>query len=164
MEVQAIHQTNTARHERVKLVIVPCELDEANVFVRQYHRHHRPVVGHKFSIAVSAEEKVVGVAIIGRPVSRMLDDTWTLEVNRVATDGTKNACSALYAAAWRAARAMGYRRLVTYILNSEPGTSLNAAGWKCVGEAGGGSWSCKSRPRVDKAPLQRKIRYEMCVD
>lgn len=89
MEVQTIHQTNTARHERVKLVIVPCELDEANAFVRQYHRHHRPVVGHKFSIAVSAEEKVVGVAIIGRPVSRMLDDTWTLEVNRVATGRNK---------------------------------------------------------------------------
>lgn len=120
-----------------KLQIVPCELDEANAFVREHHRHHKPAVGHKFSIAVSHEENIVGVAIIGRPVSRMLDDTWTLEVNRVATDGTKNACSALYASAWRAARAMGYRRLVTYILDTEPGTSLNAAGWKCVGEAGG---------------------------
>lgn len=75
----------------------------------------------------------MGVAIVGRPVSRHLDDGWTLEVNRLCTDGSRNACSALYAAAWRAARAMGYKRLVTYILESENGASLRAAGWKCVG-------------------------------
>jgi hypothetical protein len=91
----------------------------------------------------------------------MLDDGWTAEVVRLATDGSKNVCSMLYAASWRAARAMGYRRVITYILDSEPGTSLIAAGWKCIGECGGGSWSRTSRPRIDKAPLQKKIRFEI---
>lgn len=144
-----------------KLYIVPITLAEANEFVRQHHRHHRPVVGHKFSIAVADESGTIrGVAIIGRPVSRVLDDGWTLEVNRVATDGCANACSALYAAAWRATRAMGYRKLITYTLTSEGGASLRGAGWKCLGTAGGGSWSCPSRPRVDMHPLQTKLRWE----
>jgi hypothetical protein len=144
-----------------KLTVVPCAIDEANAFVEQFHRHHSPVVGAKFSVAVSDGEKVVGVAIVGRPVARMLDDGWTLEVTRLATDGTKNACSALYAAAWRAARAMGFKKLVTYILDSESGTSVKAAGWKEIGKAGGGTWNRGSRPRVDKAPTQQKIRYEV---
>lgn len=144
-----------------KLTIVPCSLDEANFFVGQHHRHHRPVAGHKFSLAVAdSEGRIRGVAIVGRPVARRLDNGWTLEVNRVATDGTKNACSALYGAARRAAFALGYRRLVTYTLPEEGGASLRASGWKCIGEAGGGSWSCKSRPRVDKAPTQTKLRWE----
>ena len=119
------------------LEVCPVSLKEANAFVEQHHRHHKPVVGHKFSIACTDGEKIVGVAIVGRPVSRHLDDGWTLEVNRLCTDGTRNACSMLYAAAWRAARAMGYHKLITYILDTEPGTSLRAAGWKCVGKAGG---------------------------
>jgi len=143
------------------LEIVPCELDEANSFVAQHHRHHRPVVGHKFSLAVSDGASVRGVAIVGRPVARMLQDGETLEVVRVATDGAINACSALYSACWRAARAMGYRRLVTYILAEELGTSVRAAGWKEVGKVGGGSWSRKSRPRVDRHPTQSKIRFEI---
>jgi hypothetical protein len=97
---------------------------------------------------------------VGRPVARHLDDGWTVEVNRVATDGTRNACSMLYAASWRAARAMGYRRMVTYTLDTEPGTSLRAAGWKIVGEVTARSWSCPSRPRVDKSPHQGKLRWE----
>lgn len=104
--------------------------------------------------------EIVGVAIVGRPVSRHLDDGWTLEVNRLCTDGTHNACSMLYAAAWRAARAMGYKRLVTYILDSESGTSLKASGWKCVGQAGGLRWTGKRRPEVDLYPAQMKIRWE----
>lgn len=120
-------------------------LKEANAYVEQYHRHHKPVVGHKFSIGCSDGEKIVGVAIVGRPVARHLDDGWTLEVNRLCTDGTRNACSMLYAAAWRAARAMGYKRLVTYILESESGVSLKAAGWKCVGQTGGPRWTGKRR-------------------
>lgn len=146
-----------------RLTIIPCDLAEANVFVAQHHRHHLPVVGHKFSIAVMDEQQQIrGVAIVGRPVARNLDNGWTLEVNRVATDGCPNACSALYAAAWRAAKAPGYKRLVTYILESEPGTSLRAAGWKCLGTAGGGSWHTpgSGRPRVDKHPLQTKLRWE----
>lgn len=147
--------------EQPKLTVVPCELDEANAFVRQHHRHHPPVQGHRFSLAVADDSGAVrGVAIVGRPVARGNQDGWTLEVTRLATDGCPNACSALYAAAWRAARALGYRRLGTYILASEPGTSLKAAGWRMVGEVRGRTWSCESRPRVDKHPLQNKIRWE----
>lgn len=94
------------------LEICPVSLKEANAFVAENHRHHKPVTGHKFSIACADGEKIVGVAIVGRPVSRHLDDGWTLEVNRLCTDGTRNACSMLYAAAWRAVRAMGYRKLL----------------------------------------------------
>jgi hypothetical protein len=113
------------------------------------------VVVHKFSIAVSAGDKVVGVAIVGRPVSRHLDNGWVLEVNRCCTDGTKNACSMLYGAAWRAAKAWGYRRLITYTLPAEGGASLKASGWNLVGERGGGNWNVKSRPRIDTDELLR---------
>jgi hypothetical protein len=144
----------------MKLRIVPCDLDEANSFVLQHHRHHLPVRGCKFSMAIADGDRVVGVAIAGRPVARMLQDGFTLEVTRLASDGTRNACSALYAACWRAARAMGYRRMVTYILDNEPGVTLRAAGWREVGRAGG-AWSRKGRPRVDKSPTQGKIRFEV---
>ena len=152
--------------ERARLVIVPCDLGEANAFVSQYHRHHKPVPGHKFSIAVVAEERVVGVAIVGRPVARHVDDGWTLEVNRVATDGTPNACSALYGAMRRATFALGYRKLVTYTLASESGSSLRGAGWRLIGYAStreGQGWNRQSRPRVDKHPLQRKLRWETII-
>lgn len=145
------------------LEIVPMTLREANAYVDQHHRHHGPTVGHKFAIGLSNGEEIVGVAIVGRPVSRHLDDGWTLEVNRLCTDGTKNACSMLYAAAWRAARAMGYKRIVTYILDTESGTSLRAAGWKCVGQAGGLRWTGKRRPEVDLYPEQMKIRFEQTI-
>ena len=145
------------------LDLVPVTLAEANAFVEQKHRHHGKTAGHKFSVAVADTEtkEIVSVAIVGRPVSRFLDDGWTLEVNRLCTDGTKNACSMLYAAAWRAARAMGYKKLVTYILDSENGTSLKAAGWKCIGQAGGLRWTGKRRPQVDLCPAQMKIRWEV---
>ena len=100
------------------LMLIPVSLAEANAFVAQHHRHHKPVTGHKFSIGCTADGQLVGVAIVGRPVSRYLDDGQTLEVNRLCTDGTKNACSMLYAAAWRAARAIGYRKMITYILET----------------------------------------------
>lgn len=142
------------------LEIVPCSLAEANEFVRQHHRHHKPVPGAKFSIGVADDGEIVGVAIVGRPVARMLDDGFTLEVIRTCTTGAKNANSMLYGAAWRAARAMGYRRIGTYTLPEEGGASLRAAGWRCLGEAGGGSWSRASRPRVDLHPTQVKLRWE----
>lgn len=91
----------------------------------------------------------------------MLDDGWTLEVSRVATDGTKNACSMLYRSSWRAAIALGFRRLVTYTLPEEGGASLRGAGFKLVGQAGGGSWSRTERPRVDTHPTQEKFRWEL---
>lgn len=143
------------------LELVPITLKEANFFVEQHHRHHKPVTGHKFSIAASDGEKIVGVAIVGRPVSRYLDDGWTLEANRLCTDGTKNACSFLYSAAWRAAKNMGYKKLITYILQSENGASLKASGWKCVGEAGGKRWTGKRRPEVDLYPAQMKLKFEI---
>lgn len=139
------------------LELVPITLKEANAFVERYHRHHKPVVGHKFSIAASDGEKIVGVAIVGRPVSRYLDNGLTLEVNRLCTDGTRNACSFLYSAAWRAARNLGYKKLITYILVSETGSSLKAAGWKCVGECGGKRWNGRSAPKVDLYPAQMKF-------
>jgi hypothetical protein len=142
------------------MTLVPLPLDEANAFVRQHHRHHPPVIGHKFSLGASVDGTVVGVAIVGRPVARGADDGMTLEVTRVATDGTRNACSFLYGAAWRACRALGYRKLITYTLAEEGGGSLRAAGWRVVGEVTGRSWSCVSRPRVDKHPTQAKLRWE----
>ena len=142
------------------LAIIPMTLVEAKAFVSTHHRHHGAPVSHKFSIGASDGTRVVGVCIVGRPVARMLDDGWTLEVTRCCTDGTKDAASMLYGAARRATFALGYRRLVTYTLQSEPGTTLKAAGWKCLGMAGGGSWSRPSRPRVDCHPLQNKLRWE----
>lgn len=145
----------------MKFAVVPLPLDEANAFVARHHRHHGKVVGHRFSLGVADQGgEVRGVAIIGRPVARHLDDGLTLEVTRVATDGAKDASSALYGAARRAAFALGYKRLVTYTLASESGTSLRAAGYRVVGEVRGRSWSCPSRPRVDKHPTQTKLRWE----
>lgn len=145
------------------LSITPINLDEANAFVAEHHRHHRPVVGAKFAVAVSdGAGQVRGVAIVGRPVARLLDDGWTLEVNRVCTDGARNACGMLYGAAWRASRAMGYKRLITYTLPEEGGSSLRAAGWKLVGRRGGGNWNVPSRPRIDTDSLLRgqKLLWE----
>lgn len=142
------------------LNLIPISFRDANKFVADMHRHHKPVRGHKFSIAVTDGEKIRGVAIIGRPVARLADDGWTLEVNRLCTDGARNACSMLYGAAWRAAKALGYKRLITYTLPSEGGASLRAAGWQLVGEAGGGTWNRKDRPRIDTHPLQTKLKWE----
>lgn len=143
-----------------RLHIVPIEFREACAFVALHHRHHKPPQGHRWSIGVECGGKIVGVAIVGRPVARMLQDGMTVEVTRLATDGTPNACSALYGAAWRVARELGYCRLITYILDTEPGTSLRAAGWRLVGAAGGGKWGRSSRPRVDKHPTQTKLLFE----
>lgn len=146
-----------------KLRLVPLGLAEANAFVAANHRHHEPVVGHKFSIGAARGQQIVGIAIVGRPVSRHRDDGMTLEVTRLCTDGTRNACSFLYGACARAAFALGYTRIGTYILKSESGASLRGAGWKLIGERGGGSWSVPSRPRVDTHPLQRKLLFECAL-
>jgi hypothetical protein len=147
----------------MKMVHVRIDLSEANSFVRQHHRHHKPVVGHLFSIGAVMDDKIVGVVIVGRPVSRMRDDGITAEVTRLCTDGNKNACSFLYGAAAKAAFALGFKRIGTYILAREPGTSLMGTGWKLIGERGGGSWSVPSRPRVDKHPTQKKMLFERSV-
>lgn len=147
--------------EAERLSVVPMTLREAHRFVADHHRHHKPAQGGLFAIGAARGEAVVGVVVVGKPVARMIADGWTCEVTRLATDGSRNACSMLYRAAWRAARAMGYRRLVTYSLPEEGGSSLRAAGFKLVGEAGGGSWSVPSRPRVDMHPLQVKLKWEL---
>lgn len=116
------------------LTIVPITFRQACAWVAEHHRHNKPPRGHKFSLAVADDAgRIAGVAMCGRPVARHYDDGWTLEVNRTCTDGTPNANSALYGAAWRVAAAMGYRRLVTYTQGDEPGTSLRAAGWRVIG-------------------------------
>lgn len=142
------------------LELQPITYAEACEFIDKHHRHHLPPQGWKFGIAVNDGEKVVGVVTVGRPVARMLDNGWTLELTRCATDGTKNAASKLYGAAKRATFAMGYKRLITYTLASESGRSLVAANWRMLGAAGGGSWNVKSRPRVDKAPTEQKTIWE----
>ena len=140
----------------------PVSYAEACAFIAQHHRHHLPPQGWKFGIAVNNGEKVVGVVTVGRPVARMLDDGVTLEVTRCCTDGTRNAASVLYGAARRATFALGYKRLITYTLASEPGTSLKTAGWREIGRAGGGSWSREDRKRIDTAPTGQKTLWEAC--
>ncbi|GGV33991.1 hypothetical protein GCM10010182_67280 [Actinomadura cremea] len=131
------------------LRIVPVTFRDACGFVQMWHRHHARPVGCKFCIGVADEDNVLrGVAIVGRPVARHLDDGLTLEVTRTATDGTRNVNSMLYAAAWKAARALGYRRLVTYTQQGETGASLRAAAWRVVAERPArAGWTCPSRPR-----------------
>jgi hypothetical protein len=129
-------------------------------FIRQHHRHHTVPVGALWWHGVHDEDgQLVGVAIVGRPVARRLDDGLTVEVTRLCTDGTFNACSILYAAARRVAIDKGYRRGITYILDSEDGASLKASGWSYLGDTPGRSWSVPSRPRDDKHPLGPKHRY-----
>lgn len=120
------------------LEIRPITLKAANAYVKEHHRHNMPTNGHKFSVACYDGDRLCGVAIAGQPVARKLDDGLTIEIRRVCTDGTKNACSILYGACSRCAKEMGYKRVVTYTLVSEPGSSLKAAGFKNAGLAGGG--------------------------
>lgn len=145
----------------MKLHLMPISYADACAFVVQHHRHHTAPQGHKFSVAVTDGDEVRGVIMVGRPVARHFDNGLTLEVTRCCTDGTSNACSLLYGAAWRAARAMGYQRLVTYTLASEGGVSLRAAGWKVVHETKGGQWTCPSRPRPQVRQPGAKTLWEV---
>ena len=134
------------------MILSPITLAQAREFVRAHHRHSRPPVGWKFGVGLreTMSGPLIGVATAGRPISRMLDDGWTLEVNRTCTDGTPNANSKLYGAIWRAAKALGYSRCITYTQAEESGASLRAAGWvvDCVLPPRSG-WSTPSRPRSD---------------
>jgi hypothetical protein len=136
----------------MSLHLVPISFADACGFVEMWHRHHQPKVGHKFSVGVADDDGVLrGVAMVGWPVARAYQDGLTLEVNRTATDGTPNANSMLYGAAWRASKALGYYRLVTYTQQGETGASLRAAGWRVVAERPArGPWTTPSRPREDK--------------
>jgi len=143
-----------------KLHLCPITIREARAFVDRYHRHSPAPRGGLFAVAAQRGDAIVGVAIIGRPVARRLQDDYTAEVTRLCTDGTPNACSILYGAAWRACKALGYRRLVTYTRLHEGGASLRAAGWEQVATVRAQSWHRSSRPRVDRYPKQKKIRWE----
>ena len=139
--------------------IIPLNLRDANRFIAAHHRHHGPVHGHKFSIGLLRNDALIGVAIVGRPVARAIDDGLTGEVTRLCTNGAENACSRLYSACWRAAKAMGYRRIITYILASESGTSLKASGWKLISHTRGDTWNRPNRRRADKHPVCKKRKY-----
>jgi hypothetical protein len=143
-----------------ELELQPVSYSEACNFIDEHHSHHLPPQGWKFGVAVKKGEKIVGVITVGRPVARHEDDGWTLEVTRCCTDGTKNVASKLYGAARRAAWALGYKRLITYTMKSEEGTSTEAAGYRKIGECGGGGWDRPSRERVDQHPTQKKIKWE----
>lgn len=150
--------------------IRPITLREANAYVAQHHRHNQPTNGHKWSIACYDGDRLCGVAICGQLVARKLDDGLTVEIRRVCTDGTRNACSMLYGASCRVAKAMGYKRVITYTLLSEPGAFLRASNFTDCGEAGGVSWNMPSRPREvvqetlfgteRKYPEEKKRRWE----
>lgn len=131
-----------------QLVIVPVTWGDVQTFVDQHHRHHPKPVGAKFCLGVADGQTIVGVACVGRPVARHYDDGWTLEVNRTCVIDAPNANSMLYGAAWRAAKALGYRRLITYTQAGESGSSLRGAGWRIVGERPARpGWDMPSRPR-----------------
>jgi hypothetical protein len=143
-----------------KFQVKTISLAAANEYVARLHRHHKKVQGHKFSISAVQDGVVVGVAIVGRPVARRLDDGVSLEITRLCTDGTEHVCSFLYGAVARAGKALGYHRIGTFIREDEPGTSLKAAGWRFTNRTPGKSWSVKSRPREDKTELLPRSRYE----
>ena len=144
------------------MTIVPISLKTANEFVTEKHRHHKACRGCKFCLGLTENGNLIGVAICGRPVSRHLDNGLTLEINRLCTDGTYNACSKLYAACVRVAKAMGYNKVITYILESENGARLKASNVDYEGIAGGKIWT-GSRKRDNGVPQELKKRYSFTI-
>jgi hypothetical protein len=144
------------------LQVVPLDFEEANEYVRRFHRHHKPIPGgYKFCLGVARGPDIVGVAIVGLPLAKARMDGFTLEVRRTCTDGTKNVNSMLYGACWRVARGLGYKRLITYTLPSESGVSLRGAGFRMIGETNDArGWNRPKRPRVDTHPLVSKLVWE----
>jgi len=148
------------------LKIVSLELKQANAFVELHHRHHKPARGHRYSIGcVDADGVLRGACIVGRPVARAINYSEVLEVTRLVTDGTFNACSILYGAAARAGKAIGYKKIQTYILEDELGTTLKASGWTMVAMTQGGLWShTDGKPRRTDQPTCRKARWEKILN
>jgi hypothetical protein len=153
----------------MKVAVVPITLREANDFVAVFHRHNGRTArnGGKFAIGASDGETLWGVAIVGNPISATFMDGFTAEVLRTCVqDGApRNVNSLLYGACWRACRAMGFRRLITYTLRSEGGASLRGAGWKCVAEVRptGDGWRKNDHLSRQWQPVmgQQKFRWEM---
>lgn len=143
--------------------IAPITLKQANAFVGDNHRHHKPTIGHKWSIGLVKDDQLIGVAIIGRPVSRHSDNGFTAEVTRLCTNGTPNACSKLYGASARIAKEMGYTKIQSYILDVEDGTSLKASGWIMEAKTAGGQWirndGIVNRTDQPITAKQRWVRY-----
>lgn len=142
--------------------IRPITFRDACAFIAEHHRHHRPTIGCKFCLGLFNEDRMVGCAVCGRPVSRHLDDGRTCEINRLCTDGTRNACSMLYGACCRVAKAMGYKTIITYILESENGASLKASNFSCDGIAGGTHWTGE-RNKGQSIPAEMKTRWSKCL-
>lgn len=142
-----------------QLEIRPIHLKQANKFVEEHHRHNIPTTGGKFAISCFDGNRICGVAVCGRPVSRKLDNGLTLEIYRNCTDGTKNACSMLYGACLRIAKNMGYKKVITYTLESENGSSLKASGFLFDGEAGGKNWSGERKRNYFVSPPEKKNRW-----
>lgn len=161
-----------------KLELIPVDQDAAFAFIREHHRHHIPPPGDILRVGAALDGELIGVVTWGRCVARGLNDGFTAEITRVCTDGVKrptgrfnrkgeptfhNSASFLQSAAIRMALAAGYRRIVTYVLATEAAVSAKAAGFRVVAEVKGRSWSCKSRPRIDKHPTQDKLRLEVAA-
>ena len=142
------------------LKIKPINISEAKNYVKIHHRHNIPPTGGKFAISCFENERMCGVAICGRPVSRFLDNGETLEIYRNCTDGTKNACSKLYGACVRIAKNMGYKKVITYTLESESGTSLKASNLRLIGKAGGKEWTGKRKREYYVSPKELKNKWE----
>jgi hypothetical protein len=144
------------------LHLVACTITQARAFVAAHHRHLGAPVSGLFAVGVAQRSELVGVAIVGRPVARGLQDGSTAEVTRVCTLGARNACSMLLGACRRGCIALGYQRLVTYTLAAEPGTSLRAAGWRVVAAVRGRTWNCPSRPRSVTSGVDKR-RWEVSL-
>jgi hypothetical protein len=148
------------RSSEVRLSLAPISLAGANAFIRRHHRHHGGRCAHRFAVSICGPRGGVrGVAIAGNPVAKALCDGRTIEVSRTCTDGTKNANSMLYGAIWRAARALGYTRMITYTMPEESGSSLRAIGMREDGITEGRPWNRPKRPRQVDYPVGPKVRW-----
>lgn len=155
--------------QKDRLKIIPTTLREANAFVERFHRHNKKTQGHKFSVGAVAGEDLVGVAIVGRPVARKLDDGFTTEITRVCVkpEAPKNTCSFLYGRCWRIWQQMGGLRMITYTLQSESGSSLRASDWKILGETRnwkpGKGWTTRENREWQQIHSEEKYRWEKNV-
>lgn len=144
------------------MITIPINFKQAKEFINKNHSHHIAPQGWKFGVGIEHNHKLIGVGIAGRPVARNLDDGYTLEITRCCTDGSKkNIASMIYGALVRAAKALGYKRCITYTLESETAISLKASNWKFIKIINGHSWNRNSRPRKDKHPICNKVLWRI---